>query len=172
MPVDFCRHLVGKKLRERFVIVIALKYALFVSQWSCGHFLKLTDSILFEWRDKSSPFKSTHYIVLRPQNGDRIVTIDSVTWLRPICGNRCSKTHRFESGSWVKGTDRKTDSSFVWRPHWLWGHNKHHAQSICLCFVSSCSHIQRDIVNKDIYYSWSGRARQTRCAWCNDVVDA
>jgi len=28
--------------------VIALKYALLVSRWSYGHFLKLTDSILFE----------------------------------------------------------------------------------------------------------------------------
>jgi len=31
-----------------FVTAIALKYALLVSQWSYGHFLKLTDSILFE----------------------------------------------------------------------------------------------------------------------------
>ena len=46
-----------------------------------GHFLKLTDSILFEEHDKSSPFNSTHYIVLYPQNGNRIVTTDSVTSL-------------------------------------------------------------------------------------------
>jgi len=38
-----------------------------------GHFLKLTDSILFEQVAKSSLFNSTHYIVLYPQNGDRIV---------------------------------------------------------------------------------------------------
>ena len=31
-----------------FVAEIALKKALLVSQWSYGHFLKLTDSILFE----------------------------------------------------------------------------------------------------------------------------
>ena len=47
MPVDFCRHLVGK-LWEMSVTVIALKHALLVSQWSYEQFLKLTDSILFE----------------------------------------------------------------------------------------------------------------------------
>ena len=41
--------------------------------------------LLFEMHDKSSPFNSTLYIVLYPQNGDRIVTIDSVTSLHPIC---------------------------------------------------------------------------------------
>jgi len=30
-------------------------------------------------------FNSTHYIVLYPQNGDRVVTIDSVTSLHPMC---------------------------------------------------------------------------------------
>jgi len=30
-----------------FATLIALKYVLLVSQWSYGHFLKLTDSILF-----------------------------------------------------------------------------------------------------------------------------
>ena len=34
--------------------------------------------------EKSSPFNSTHYIVLYPQNGDRIVTIYSVTSLHPV----------------------------------------------------------------------------------------
>jgi len=47
MPVDFRRHLVGKTLKM-FVTVIALKYALLVSQWSYGHFLKLSGFILFE----------------------------------------------------------------------------------------------------------------------------
>jgi len=36
--------------------VIALKYALLVGRWSGGHFLKLTNSALFEWHDKSSPW--------------------------------------------------------------------------------------------------------------------
>jgi len=40
--------------------------------------------MLFEEHDKSFPFNSMHYIVLYPQNGDRIVTIDSVTSLHPI----------------------------------------------------------------------------------------
>ena len=39
---------------------------------------------LFEQHDKSSPFISTHYVVLYPQNGDRIVTIDFVTSLHPV----------------------------------------------------------------------------------------
>jgi len=33
---------------------------------------------------KSSPLNSTHYVVLYPQNGDRIVAIDSVTSLHPV----------------------------------------------------------------------------------------
>jgi len=64
-----------------FVTVTALKHALLVSQWSYGHFLKV---ILLELHDKFSPFNSTHCIVLYPQNGDRIVTIDSVTSLYPM----------------------------------------------------------------------------------------
>ena len=67
-----------------FVNVTALKCALSVSPWSCGHFLKLTDSILFEYHGKSSPLNSTHYIALYPQNDDRIVAIDSVTSLHPM----------------------------------------------------------------------------------------
>jgi len=57
-----------------FLTVIALKYALLLSQ---RHFLKLTDSFL------SSPFNTTHYVVLYTQNGDRI--IDSVTSLTSPC---------------------------------------------------------------------------------------
>ena len=67
-----------------FVTVIALKYALLVSQWSYGHFLILTGSIVLEYHDESSPFNSTHYGVLYPQNGDRIVTTDSVTSLHAM----------------------------------------------------------------------------------------
>ena len=33
---------------------------------------------------KSSPFNSTHYIVLCLQSGDRTVTVDSVTSLDPM----------------------------------------------------------------------------------------
>ena len=66
------------------VTVIALKYALLVSQqWSCGYFRKLTDLILCELFHKSSLFNSTHHVKLYPQRGDRIVTIDSVTSLLP-----------------------------------------------------------------------------------------
>ena len=64
-----------------FGSVIALEYAFLLSQRSCGHFLKLIQ-FLFEQHDKSSPFKPTHYVVLYSQNGDRFVTIDSVTSLQ------------------------------------------------------------------------------------------
>jgi len=37
---------------------------------------------------KSQPLNSTHYAVLYPQNGDRIVTIDYVTSLHPMYTNR------------------------------------------------------------------------------------
>ena len=72
------------------VTVIALKYALLVSQWSYGHFRKLTDSILGEQLHKSSPFNSTDRAKLYPQHGDRIVTTDSVTSLHPVYCYRCS----------------------------------------------------------------------------------
>jgi len=52
-----------KILREMFVAAISLKYALLVSQWSHGHFLKLTDSVLFEQLDKSSTFGLTQRII-------------------------------------------------------------------------------------------------------------
>jgi len=50
MPVDFYRHFVGQnsKLLEMSVTVIALNTLCSLSQRSYGHFLKLTDSILFE----------------------------------------------------------------------------------------------------------------------------
>ena len=37
---------------------------------------------------KSEPLNSTHYAVLYPQNGDRIVTIDYVTSHHPMYTNR------------------------------------------------------------------------------------
>ena len=46
-----------------FVTVIAIKYALFVSQHHMDIF-KLTESVVFEYHDKSSPFNSTHYVVV------------------------------------------------------------------------------------------------------------
>jgi len=41
-------HATRWKLWEMFVTSAALKHALLISQWSYGHFLKLTDSMLFE----------------------------------------------------------------------------------------------------------------------------
>jgi len=40
--------------------------------------------MLFKHYNKSSPLNSTHYAMLYPQNGDRIVDIDSVTSLQPM----------------------------------------------------------------------------------------
>ena len=69
-----------------FVAVISPKYALLISYWSykLRHFLKQTDSILFEKHTKSSPINSTNYTVLYPQNGDRAVNIDYVTSLHAM----------------------------------------------------------------------------------------
>jgi len=67
-----------------FVTVKFLKYALLVSQWSYGHFLKPTDSILFEKHNKSSPLNYRNYFELYPQNGDRIVNIDYATLFHPV----------------------------------------------------------------------------------------
>jgi len=44
--------------------------------------------MLFKLQDKSSPPSYKHYAMLYPQNGDRIVAIDSVTSLHPICMSR------------------------------------------------------------------------------------
>ena len=48
-----------------------------LSQTNWFNFIRITDN--------SSPFNSTQYIVLYPQNGDRIMTIDSVTSLHHVC---------------------------------------------------------------------------------------
>jgi len=66
-----------------FVTVITHKYALLISQGSYRHFIKPIQ-FYFNNTRKSSPFNSTHYVVLYPQNGDRIVTIDSVTSFHPM----------------------------------------------------------------------------------------
>ena len=63
-----------------FDTVISLKFTLLLSYSDHGHLLKPTDSVLFEQHTKSSPLDSTHNTVLYPQNGDRIVTTDYVTY--------------------------------------------------------------------------------------------
>ena len=40
--------------------------------------------MLFKWHNKTSPLNSTHYAKLYPQNGDRIVAINSVTSFHPV----------------------------------------------------------------------------------------
>jgi len=46
--------------------------------------------MLFEEHVKYSPINSTHYAKLYPQNGERIVTIDSVTSIHPMY---CTLSH-------------------------------------------------------------------------------
>jgi len=82
-----------------FATVIALKLHFVGKSVIVRTFLKLTDSILFEQHDKSLLFKSTHYIALYPQNGDRIVAIDSMTLLHP-----CIQIHALTHSL----TDRQT----------------------------------------------------------------
>ena len=43
----------------------------------------------------SLPFNSAHYIMLYPQNGDRILTIDSVTTLHPVYSPRFGIAYQF-----------------------------------------------------------------------------
>ena len=40
--------------------------------------------MLFKLQDKPSPPRYTHYAMLCPQNGDRIMAVDSVTSLHPM----------------------------------------------------------------------------------------
>jgi len=49
--------------------------------------------MLFKYHEKSSPLNSTHYAVLYPQNGDRIVAIDSVPSLNHMYSD-VAKTKR------------------------------------------------------------------------------
>jgi len=67
-------------------------------------YVTTTDSILCEQLHKSSPFNSTHYAKLYPQNDDRIVTIDSVTSLHPMYTQGDSEVISFDidANLWVK----------------------------------------------------------------------
>jgi len=83
MPAGFRRHLVGKTLRDNFHCDIAeIRFVdkLVIIQT----FHKPADRMLFKQHDKSSPLNFTHYAKLYPQNGERIVTIDSLTSFYPM----------------------------------------------------------------------------------------
>ena len=83
MPAGFRRHLVCKTLKNVFFHCDIAEIR-FVGKVVIIHFHKPTDRILFKY-DKSSPLNSTHHFyMLYPQNGDRIVAIDSVTSLHPV----------------------------------------------------------------------------------------
>jgi len=56
------------------------------------HYQKPTDRMLRKQHDKSSPLSSTHYATLYPQNGVRIVAIDTVTSLHPTYNEAASET--------------------------------------------------------------------------------
>ena len=62
---------------------MSFKYALSAGWWSCGHFPQLV-KFYSNNTVKSSPINSTRYAKLYPQNGDRIVAIDSVTTFYPM----------------------------------------------------------------------------------------
>ena len=81
--------------------------ALLISYWSykLRHFLKQTDSILFEKHTKSSPINSTNYTVLYAQNGDRAVNIDYVTSLHAVYTRN--------------EADRRTHPTRLYVQHWL-----------------------------------------------------
>jgi len=74
-----------------FVTVIALRYALLVSRWSYGRFIKLIEFYL------NNPINLRHlierFMSCYLQNGDRVVTIDYVTSLYPMY-YRTSSTQR------------------------------------------------------------------------------
>jgi len=57
--------------------------------------------MLFKLQDKSSPPSYTHYAKLYPQNGDRIVAIDSVTSLHPMysCSDSSLRSPLFNTGN-------------------------------------------------------------------------
>ena len=71
------------KLSEMFATLMSFKYALSAGWWSCGHFPQLV-KFYSNNTVKSSPINSTRYAKLYPQNGDRIVAIDSVTTFYPM----------------------------------------------------------------------------------------
>jgi len=79
MPAGFRRHLVGKTPVNVFTVIL-LKYASLASDHT-DIFINERIECNLNNANKSSPLNSTHYATLYQQNGDRIVTIDSVTSL-------------------------------------------------------------------------------------------
>ena len=78
MPAGFRRHLVGKTLIN--VIHCDIAEVRFVGKLVIVQtFHKPADRMLFKQHNKSSPLHSTHCAMLYPQNGVRVVAIDSVT---------------------------------------------------------------------------------------------
>jgi len=83
MPAGF---LVRKTPINVFVTVISRKYVLLASYSDhTDIFIKQRIECCFSNTTHLRPHNSTHCAMLYPQNGDRIVAIDSVTSLHPMC---------------------------------------------------------------------------------------
>jgi len=98
-PAGFRSHLVGKTLEKCFSLWSLWNTFCWQASDRTDIFINQRIEFCLNNTKKSSLLKSTHYIVLYPQNGDRIVTVDSVTsyflpiwWVSP----RASGYHIFE----------------------------------------------------------------------------
>jgi len=86
MPADFRRHFVGKTLRN----VSCCDYRLNTLCWSVSDSSEIVLDYMIQYYLNNAinlhPLtpKSKLYVILYPQNGDRFVTIDSVTSLHLI----------------------------------------------------------------------------------------
>jgi len=98
------------------VTVIAFKYALLVSQWSYEHFKNYPIQLYLN-NTINLRHNTAQYIVLYPQDGDRIAIIDSVTSLylmyRPI-GLLCvSETTRLHASAYQQNCQYRSDVDIV-----------------------------------------------------------
>jgi len=87
MPAGFRRHFVGKTL----INVFLLSYRLNTLCWPVNDHrdIVLDHLIQFHLKNAINLRPSTPYIaILYPQNGDSLVTIDSVTSLHPMCSKK------------------------------------------------------------------------------------
>jgi len=90
MPAGFRRHLVGKTVVNVFHCDIA--EIRFVGKLvTIRHFINQRTECYLNYRINLRPPSYTHYAMLYPQNGDRIMAIDSVTSLHPMYSLLCVK---------------------------------------------------------------------------------
>ena len=123
MQAGFRSHLVGKSLRNVCTVISALlvlravkRVCVCVCVWYYGSdhmdiFINQRIECYLNNTIKSSLLNSTHYAVLQPQNGDRIVAIDSVTSFHPVCiltTRKPALRRHGSSGSCVSRDNRST----------------------------------------------------------------